>query len=97
MFGSIFRRHIDLSALELTILSAPGCHLCEEAVAAVEALQKKYPFQYKVVKLTRRHELFDTYREKIPVGLIGDHIVFLYRVDPDQLLTTLQTHARQIT
>jgi hypothetical protein len=53
----------------LTLLSKPGCHLCEEVRTLIEELQPLYGFAIEETNITRDPELFARYRYEIPVLL----------------------------
>jgi glutaredoxin len=51
----------------LTLYGKPGCHLCEEARAVVDAVRSRHPFELTEVDITRDPVLEARYRERIPV------------------------------
>ena len=51
----------------LTLYGKPGCHLCEEARAVVDAVRSRHPFELTEVDITRDPLLEARYRERIPV------------------------------
>ena len=56
-----------------TLYAKPGCHLCEQAVADLERLQRRYPHELQLVDVTSDPELMRQYGERIPVLSIGGH------------------------
>ena len=52
---------------KLTLYGKPGCHLCEEARAAVDEVRTRHPFDLEEVDITRDPTLEAAYRERIPV------------------------------
>ena len=75
----------------LTLLSRPGCHLCD---AAREVLAGILP-EFSSVTFTEKSilddaELHDRYVEEIPVVLINDRVHNIYRVDPVRLRAALK-------
>ena len=54
----------------VTLYGKPGCHLCEEARAVVEAVRAQHPFELEEVDITRDAALERVYRERIPVVAI---------------------------
>jgi glutaredoxin len=58
--------------LELTLLERPGCHLCEDAARALEALQARRSFRLVRINIEADRELEDRYTFEIPVVLIGE-------------------------
>jgi glutaredoxin len=61
----------------LTLYSRPGCHLCDEARAALQRVGA--PFDE--VDITSDDALHRRYLERIPVVKLGDEELFDYFVD----------------
>jgi glutaredoxin len=59
----------------------PGCHLCEQARAAVERVRAERPFQLDEVDVTLDPVLNRRYGERIPVLLLEGEELFQYVVD----------------
>lgn len=53
--------------MKLVIYTRPGCHLCEEAVAAAEALIPRFGFSLHEVNIELDDQLHRRYLEAIPV------------------------------
>jgi glutaredoxin len=51
----------------VTLYGKPGCHLCEEARAVVDAVRAEHPFELEELDITRDPELEARYRERIPM------------------------------
>jgi glutaredoxin len=59
----------------LTVYSKPGCHLCEEAMVALSALQAEFAFELRELDITDDDELQRAYFERIPVvALDGEEL-----------------------
>jgi glutaredoxin len=50
-----------------TLYTKPGCHLCEQALADLERLRRRYPHELRLVDITSDPELMRAYGERIPV------------------------------
>jgi hypothetical protein len=50
-----------------TLYSRRGCHLCDEMLGAVEALQTTESFSWKVVDIDSENELVLRYGDRVPV------------------------------
>jgi glutaredoxin len=79
-----------VSATIVTLLSKPGCHLCDDAREIVHAVLA----EFETVELVERSILDDTelharYWDEIPVVLIDDEVHTIYRVDADRLRAAL--------
>ena len=70
----------------ITVMSKPGCHLCE---AAMEVIQRVVGSHIAVlieeVDITQDIELLEQYREAIPVVLVDGKERFRHHIDPDAL------------
>jgi len=54
-------------SVRATLYTKPGCHLCEQALADLERLRRRYPHQLQLVDITTDPELMRAYGERIPV------------------------------
>jgi hypothetical protein len=50
-----------------TVYTRAGCHLCEQALADLERLRRRYPHELQLVDISADPELVRTYGERIPV------------------------------
>ena len=58
-----------------------GCHLCDIAREALEALREEVPFDIAETDITGDVELERTYREWLPVVEIEGERISVYRVE----------------
>jgi glutaredoxin len=65
----------------VTLYGKPGCHLCEEARAAVERVRAERPFELEEVDITLDPVLHRRYGERIPVLALEGEELFDYVVD----------------
>jgi glutaredoxin-like protein DUF836 len=72
-------------SVEVRVMSAAGCHLCDEALAVIEHARAELGFQLVRVDITGDPELEAEYREEIPVVYVAGRRTFTYVVDPDEL------------
>jgi Glutaredoxin-like domain (DUF836) len=68
----------------LTLLSSPGCHLCHDMKAVVEAVAPDLGFTLRERDVRERDEWRD-YRLEIPVLLAEGREVARHRVDAAEL------------
>ncbi len=68
--------------LTLTVYSRTCCHLCEEMIAALHALQGRFQFQLQVVDVDSDPALASLHGEKVPVLAHGNRELCHYRLDP---------------
>ncbi|MFN2616149.1 MAG: glutaredoxin family protein [Thermoleophilaceae bacterium] len=69
----------------ITLYGKPGCHLCDEARAVVQALRAERPFELEEVDVSLDPVLQRGYGERIPVLALDGEELFQYRVDPQEL------------
>ena len=76
----------------ITIYGRTGCHLCETALAVLQAMQEELDFEIQEILIDGIEELEKLYGEKIPVTQIdGVHHDF-WRVDPERFRSSLEKH-----
>ncbi|MFD6534209.1 glutaredoxin family protein [Streptomyces sp. NPDC060184] len=73
----------------VTLLGKPGCHLCEDARAVVDAVCAETGAALEEKDITRDEALYARYWEQIPVVLIDGEQHTFWRVDPKRLRTAL--------
>ena len=73
----------------VTLLTKPGCHLCDQARTVVAAVTAELGLGFDEVDITADPELFDRYWEQIPVTLVDGAQHDFWRVDPIRLRTAL--------
>jgi glutaredoxin len=70
-----------MSTPTLTLYSRPGCHLCDEARAALERVRARATFSLHEVNIETDEQLHRRYLERIPVVALGDEELFEFFVD----------------
>ena len=73
----------------VTLVSKPGCHLCDDARVVVEQVCAELGETWVEVDLRSDPELSRRYAEEIPVTLVDGAQHDFWRVDPDRLRTAL--------
>ena len=59
----------------VTLYTRPGCHLCDDARAALQALRTRHEFEIREVDIETDDALHAAYLERIPViCLDGEHV-----------------------
>jgi glutaredoxin len=77
-------------SLEVTLYTRPGCHLCDEAKAAITPLLREFRAPLRQVNIDLDAELAEKYGWDIPVVFIGRHKAAKHRVDLAQFRGQLQ-------
>ncbi len=78
----------------LTLYGKPGCHLCDDARAAVAAVRARRSFELEEVDVSIDPVLNRRFGERIPVLEIDGEEDFELGVDPEELDRRLATVAR---
>ena len=68
--------------LKVIIYSRPGCHLCDEAKAAIKRAGCADRFVLEEINIESDEALLSKYRHDIPVITIDGVETFIHRVDP---------------
>ena len=82
-----------MSQITLTLIGKPGCHLCEDAEAVVNAVVTslpELPIAVEELSIEEDQDLFDSYWDQIPVLLINGKVHNYWRIDPDRLTNALK-------
>ena len=79
-----------MTSHQITLLSRPGCHLCEEARAVIERVAADLGVPWSERDITESGEDLETYWEMIPVTLIDGVQHDYWRVSEDRLRTALR-------
>jgi hypothetical protein len=66
----------------VTLYGKPGCHLCDDARAAVLAVRDARPFDLDEVDVSVDPALNRRYGERIPVVMVDGEELFEHFVDP---------------
>jgi glutaredoxin len=72
------------------LYSRPGCHLCDDARAVVEAVCAELDVGWDEVDITTDADLHARYGEEIPVTLVDGRRHDFWRVDARRLRAALQ-------
>lgn len=66
--------------MTLVVYSAPGCSLCDKAVALVAPLAQELHFDWTVRNIAEEPELEARYRTRIPVVTIDGRVVLTGKI-----------------
>jgi glutaredoxin len=82
--------HPSGPAPRVTLYTRPGCHLCDDARAVVEAVCAELGEGYVEVDIDGSEDLTRRYGEEVPVTLVDGRQHDYWRVDPDRLRRALR-------
>lgn len=63
------------------IYSKPGCHLCDDAKAVLQRLQRRHRFTLREVNIAADEKLLAEFGTRIPLVFVNGHLVCKYFVD----------------
>jgi glutaredoxin len=69
----------------VTLYSRPGCHLCDDARAALERVRRRAPFALRERNIEDDDALHARYLERIPVVALDGEELFDFFVDEETL------------
>ncbi len=75
----------------VTVYSKPGCHLCEQAMEALRALQPELSFELEERDIRLQESLHRAYFERIPVIALDGEELSDYFVDEALLRERLES------
>jgi glutaredoxin len=75
---------------EVTLYTRPGCHLCEEAKAAIAPLLREFGAVLREMNIENDPVLEERYGWEIPVIFIGSRKAAKHRVNVEQFRRQLQ-------
>jgi glutaredoxin len=78
-----------MSKHHVIIYSRPGCHLCDEAKAAIQSAGCNDLFTLEEVNIESDDELLRKYKHDIPVITIDGVESFIHRVDAEEFGTRI--------
>jgi glutaredoxin len=78
----------------VVLYGRPGCHLCDQARAAIDALRADRGFVLREVDIERDDALHARYLERIPVVEVDGEVVSELAFEPERLLVRLDTVRR---
>lgn len=76
--------------ITIEVMTKKDCCLCDDAKAIIEQVIADFPVELKMTDIESDPELFESYKEKIPVVLIDGEESFVYKVHPVTLRKKLE-------
>ncbi len=73
----------------MTLLSRPGCHLCDDAREVIVRVTGELGVSFEEVDITTDANLEEEYREQIPVTFVDGRQHDFWRVDERRLRAAL--------
>jgi glutaredoxin len=79
----------DRVSPRITLISRPGCHLCDEARDVIERVARDLNVQWVERSLLDEPALNDAYEEQVPVTLVDGEMHDYWGVDENRLRAAL--------
>ena len=76
--------------IQIEILTKKDCDLCNDAKEIVERVLPDFPATLKMIDIESHSDLFEKYKEKIPVVRINGKENFVYKVNEITLRKKLE-------
>ena len=76
--------------ITIEVMTKKDCCLCDDAKKIIEQVITDFPAELKMTDIESDPELFERYKEKIPVVLINGKESFVYKVHPVTLRKKLE-------
>lgn len=83
-----------MSSPRLTLLTRPGCHLCEVAREAMDRVTERTGQRWTERDVSTELELEREYGDRLPVILLDGREHGYWRVEEERLIRDLAGHAR---
>ena len=83
-----------MAKAHVIVYSRPGCHLCDEAKAAIRQADVAEQYIIEEINIETSSILLESYRNDIPVVTINGVEAFRHRVDPSEFRKKLSFIAR---
>jgi glutaredoxin len=74
----------------VALYSRPGCHLCDEARAVIEAVCEELGESYEEIDVDGDAELRERFTDEVPVTFVDGKQHDFWRVSPDRLRAALR-------
>ena len=84
----------DGAVRRITLITKPGCHLCDDARAVVEKVAAETSAEVEEIDMLEHPDLVAKYAEQIPVTLVDGRQHDYWRVDENRLRKALSAPPR---
>jgi glutaredoxin len=81
--------------ITIEIMTKEDCCLCDDAKSIVEDVIRDFPVELKMIDIESDPDLFEQFKEKIPVVKINGKESFVYKVHPITLRKKLEKIVRE--
>lgn len=78
--------------LKVQLYSKKECPLCVVAREIILRVKEEIPFEFEEVDIESRDDLYEKFKEEIPVVFVNNEQAFTYRVSEKRLRRILKRH-----
>jgi glutaredoxin len=82
--------------IRVEVYGKADCALCDEVKAVLRRIQQEIPFDLHDVDVGAAPELWEIYRERVPLVFVNGRLAFKYRVDEAAARRRLALEARGV-
>ena len=76
--------------IRVELFSKDDCHLCDVARATLEKVRKIRPFDLRVTKIRDGDDVYERFKERVPVIVVAGKVEFQYRISERELMSALE-------
>ncbi len=76
--------------LNVQMYTKEGCHLCDVARSIILRVLEEIPFEFQEIDIESSNDLYERFKEEIPVVFVNGERVFTYRVHEEKLRRILK-------
>jgi len=81
--------------LKVQLYTKKDCSLCVVAREIIFRVLKEIPFEFQEVDIESRDDLYERFKEEIPVVFVNGERAFTYKVNEKKLRRILKRHQRK--
>ncbi len=78
--------------LKVQMYTKKGCHLCVVAREIILRVLEEISFEFQEIDIESRSDLYERFKEEIPVVFVNGERAFTYRVHEKKLRKILKRH-----
>ena len=78
--------------LKVELYTKKDCSLCVVAREIILRVLKEIPFEFQEIDIESRSDLYERFKEEIPVVFVNGERAFTYRVNEERLRRILRKH-----
>lgn len=75
--------------IKIILLTAPNCHLCEDAENLLKNLHIQIPYVIESIDIHTNSDYHNKYKNDIPVVLIDDKVICQHFIDLKKIKNTI--------